>query len=820
MEMMYFPPEKTFKDYLIIPMLIYNHRKGGINMYLRMLKKDLKRKKTMNIILLLFVILATMFASSSVNNISTVINGLDNYFEKADLSDHFVINTSNNGDEINDLIAKKSSVKDFRREDQLFFDDKCLTRNGKKLAEQSGILLALSIDNAKINYFDKNNEVITEVKEGTAYLTGLILSKIDLEIGEKISLKIGDTEQTFSYAGIAKDAFLGSDMMGNSRIIINNKDYEKFTADEKAVENNSAQIFYINGYDQKELASDLSDLPNVPFNKDINLIRTSYIMNSVVAGLLLIVSICLILVSFVTLRFTISFTINEDFREIGVMKALGLRNNSVRGLYLVKYLGIAIIGAVIGFAISIPFGNALIQSVSENMVLENDNALIINIICSLAVIAVILLFCWSCTRKIKKLSPIDAVRSGQTGERFKKKGFLHLGKSKLGTTGFLAVNDVFSSPKQFGIMTVIFSVCLLLIMGLANTANTLASEKLLPKMCATKSDAYITDTKMISSLIGGETTYNEIRSEIEQKLDENGMPGKVHSEAIVFPLIESNDKKATSAFMYCADTKASEYEYTEGYGPKYANEVALTKILADKLDVGVGDKVNITLDGKTDEYIVSALFNSLVQLGETGRFHESVEIPDKLLSNVLGFQIDFDDHPDTEETEKRIEKMKDIFDSKYIDDADGFVADCIGDSVKDTIGGVKLMVLIITAIIIIMISVLIERSIISKEKPEIALMKAMGFKTGSVIAQHTLRFVVVAITASVIAAALCLPVTKLCIDPVFSILGALNGVDYNIRPVEIYAVYPLVVITATITGAFLTALYMKKIKASDTSDIE
>jgi putative ABC transport system permease protein len=502
------------------------------------------------------------------------------------------------------------------------------------------------------------------------------------------------------------------------------------------------------------------------------------------------------------------------------MKALGLRNNSVRGLYLVKYLGIAVIGAVIGFVLSIPFGNALMQSVSENMVLESDNALILNIICSLAVVAVILLFCWSCTRKIKKLSPIDAVRSGQTGERFKKKGFLHLEKSKLGTTGFLAVNDVFSSPKQFGIMTVIFSVCLLLIMGLANTANTLASEKLLPKMCATKSDAYITDTEMISRLISGETSYSELSSEIEQKLAENGLPGKVHSEAIVFPLIEANGNKATSAFMYCADTKASDYEYTEGYAPKYANEIALTKILADNLGVGVGDKVNITLDGRTGEYMVSALFNSLVQLGETGRFHESADIPEKLISNVMGFQIDFDDHPDANESEKRIEKMKDIFDSKYVDNADGFVAACIGGNIKDTISGIKIMVLVITAIIIIMISVLIERSLISKEKSEIALMKAMGFKTGSVIAQHTLRFVVVAITASVIAAALCLPVTKLCIDPIFRIIGALNGVDYNIRPIEIYAVYPLVVITATITGAFLTSLYMKKIKASDTSDIE
>lgn len=52
-------------------------------MYFNILKKDLKRKKTMNIILLLFIILATTFVSSSVNNMIAVTTALDSYFEKA-----------------------------------------------------------------------------------------------------------------------------------------------------------------------------------------------------------------------------------------------------------------------------------------------------------------------------------------------------------------------------------------------------------------------------------------------------------------------------------------------------------------------------------------------------------------------------------------------------------------------------------------------------------------------------------------------------------------------------------------------------------------
>ena len=788
-------------------------------MYLRILKKDLKRKKTMNIILLLFVILATMFAASSANNIITVIGGLDYYFEKANISDHFVITLNNNGDEIEEFLSKQPNVKDFRREDQLFFNDKELTKDGKKLAEFANAALLLSIDNGQLNYFDKNNEILKQVPEGEAYFTGSIVPKIDLEKGDEFMLKLGDTELTLKYAGIAKDAFLGSEMFNNPRIIISNADYEKFTGDEKVIKNNNGTIYYINGYDTKTLESDLSDIPGASFNKGVSLVRTSYVMNAIVAGLLLIVSICLILVSFVVLRFTISFTINEEFREIGVMKALGLKNSSIRSLYLVKYLGIAVIGAVTGLLLSIPFGQALMKSVSDNMVLGNDNMMLINIACSLFVVLIILLFCWRCTHKIKILSAIDAVRSGQTGERFRKKGLMHLGKSRLGATGFLAFNDVFSSPKQFCVMTVIFTVCLLLVMSLANSANTLSSGKLLPLFGVQESEVYITDTELIAKVMTGEKTYKEMSSDIENRLADNGMPCKITSEALVFPTLEANGKKASPIFMYNKDTKASDYTYSEGYAPKYSNEIAITPQVAEKLGVNIGDKIKLTFNGKTDEYIISAFFQSMMQLGETGRFHESFEVPDELISQVVGFQVDFDDSPDKETINSRIEKMKDIFNSKYVDDSDGFVMACIGANIKETINRVKLMVLLITSVIIILISILMERSFISKEKPEIALMKAMGFSTRSVIAQHTLRFAIVAAAASVLSILLSTPVTKLCIDPIFGIMGAINGVDYNIKPLEVYALYPVIIIAVAILGASLTALYMRSIKASDTADI-
>lgn len=143
-------------------------------------------------------------------------------------------------------------------------------------------------------------------------------------------------------------------------------------------------------------------------------------MDMIVAFTMLILSICLIIVSFVVLKFSITFTISEEFREIGVMKAIGISNFKIRSLYLTKYLMLAVIGAFVGFFMSIPFSDLLLRSVSSNMVLEADNHFLLSVLGAILVVIVILLYAFRCTKLVKKSSPIDAIRSGQTGNVIRK----------------------------------------------------------------------------------------------------------------------------------------------------------------------------------------------------------------------------------------------------------------------------------------------------------------------------------------------------------------------------------------------------------------
>ena len=319
-------------------------------------------------------------------------------------------------------------------------------------------------------------------------------------------------------------------------------------------------------------------------------------------------------------------------------------------------------------------------------------------------------------------------------------------------------------------------------------------------------------------MLGGSKGSKEAEDEIKQILKDNGYEASVTFERWASLSTEFEGKKAKIPYLFCPDTKTTDYEYSNGKAPMYTNEIALSNLALEKLGAEIGDTVSIFIDGEEREFVVTGSFTSFNNLGTNGRFHQDIDIPDSNISSAFAFQIDFADDPDEDEIEKRKEDLKDIFETDNVYNAAEFVKDCTGAA--DAMNAMKDMIVIIDIIIVAMIAVLMERSFISKERAEIALMKAMGIKSRSIIGQHTLRFVTVSIAAAILAAALCLPLTNLAIDPIFGIMGAVEGVEYTIDPLEVFVIYPLIILATTALSAFLTALYTKTVKASDTANIE
>ena len=782
-------------------------------MFWRILKKDLKRKKTMNIILLLFVILCSMFAAAAVNNIIAVTGGIEHYFDAAGVPDAVVLIEGENDAE--EKIRALTCVDEVKTENWLcVYNSKFFMHKGKKLDNFFNPAMLISDDEMGIKYFDEENNVIESVDKGCFYCTSQLLQNMDIAKGDEFVLEIGGCRLTLKYMGRLKGALFNSDSPANPMLIINSADYDYLNKDEAVHAMNYKQLYIT--------TSDISAIRELAKEYDSVSVATKdekkdiYLYDMLAAYIMMVISIVLMITAFMVLRFTIGFTISEEFREIGVMKAVGIDNGSIRGLYVVKYLAIAVVGSGLGFFCSIPLGQMMMKTVSENMVLGSESGTAMGLISSAAVIMIILLFCYGCTRRVKKLSPIDAVRDGQTGERFGRKSLLHLGNSKLPATGFLSLNDILSAPKRFGIITVIFTLCMLMITMMSNFALTLKSEKILWLFGVPTSEAHILDVETYASIFVEQDTYKDIISDTEKLLADNGMPGSCTITINANCEAAHGDKTAKIFFEVIKGDTDDTLRCDEGSAPQKNDEIAMTGYAMNDLGAQIGDRISAVIGGREYEFIITGRYSSFN--GHSAKLYKDFELDDQPINGTMGVQIHFEGDPDKETINNNIEKIKELTDSDKVYSTSDMIKRFTGMS--DTLNAIKQMMMILTVIVTAMVVILMERSFISKEKSEIALMKAVGIPDSSIAAQHTLRFAIVSVLACLLSAAVLMPVSNAMMNWICSMVGDVSGISCAIDPVEIFVLCPAILIGVAVIGSFLTALYTKTIKASDTASIE
>ena len=109
---------------------------------------------------------------------------------------------------------------------------------------------------------------------------------------------------------------------------------------------------------------------------------------------------------------------------------------------------------------------------------------------------------------------------------------MSLGRSRLGTTVFLAANDIVSSPKRYAVITFTFFLCMSLLIMLSNVTASLKSGKLLKYFgnadCHAVAD--IGDEAMKFMTVDGHEKVKKYLDDMEQTLAENGMPAECMTE--------------------------------------------------------------------------------------------------------------------------------------------------------------------------------------------------------------------------------------------------------------------------------------------------
>ena len=789
-------------------------------MFFDILKRDLKRKKTMNVIILLFVIMSVMFISSSVMNLTAVTGSLDSFFDKAGVGDYTVFERGGGTMTVADAVKNAEGVTDFKQEECIFLSGhKFIGREKEKDSQNANTSLVCCLSHQIQRYFDGSDNEITEVADGEVYVRQSVLENSNAKIGDKVELTVAGVTRTFTVKDTLKDAVLGSRMMGNARFLISENEYKAF---EKA-EPLEPYLFYLSFIDTNDipaLEKALNNCDAIAFSLDRSTLQFTYILEMVIAGILLVVSIALILIAVVILRFTISFTLSEEFRQIGIMKAIGIPDGKIRSLYLVKYLAISVLGATIGLTLSFPFGSMLLKMVSQSIVMENGNSLLLEIICAAAVVCIIVLFCYLSTRKVKKFTPVDAVRSGTTGERYKKKGIIKLGKKPVRPVFFMAVNDILSSPKRFLIMLVTFFVGVSMLMVGLNISSTMTSGKMLGWINMAQCDAALVESGSIEKYMvaDGREKLNQKTSEIESDLSEKGWEADCFVEVISTVIVAKGDTELKTNGVEGVNMSPDEYMYLEGTAPQNKNEIAMSYVVADRLGVSIGDTVTVKTHDSETECMITAVYQTMMSLGNNIRLYPGQTYSFQNLVGLNDFQIRFHDDPSSAEIEKRIKTIKEMYPDSKVMNAGNYVDYCVG-GVGGIMDGVTGLLLPVIILIDVLVAVLMEKSFLTKERGEIAMLKAIGFKNRSIILWQTLRIAIIMIAAVLLSVALADTIGKLTTGGIFQMMGAKN-IIFDMDILKTFVIYPAIVLATTVFSVFLTALSVRKVNSNEINSVE
>lgn len=776
-----------------------------------MLTKELMRRKTMNLIILIFVIMASMFAGAGGSNILSVFGGLDRFLDKAGAGD--IILLYNGGyapAEIRDFVYENKTVTGLRLEE--FLSYKNSIREGGRLITDRAVPLFVDFSRRGEKIYDRDDNEITNVEEGHIWLNVSYMDMNDLIPGDVITIDIDGATIDLVIDGVMKDAaFPNADMISATRFLLNEKDFEKISQYPVFKDSDVYGIIgFVNTEDPDSVTKTISGFGGVSISR--KQIPLFYLMDFISVFLMLLFSLALVAVSSVTIHFSVNFSFEEDFREIGILKAIGLENRKIRRINTFKYMAVAVVGCTAGFFLSIPFARAVLINTEQKMILVNDRSFMPNLLGCLFVAVSVTANAWISAGKVKKFSPIDAIRFGSAGERFTGKKGIRMPMCDIPSPLYLALNDILSSPTRYIGIFLAFFLCAVTLFTLDNAVSTLKSGMFTGIMYA-KCDI---TANCYADLFYGYSEEQVISwlKKYEERLASEGMPCSVFSDSAQFASYEIKGEQLTFVTVKFINAPDDIHDYTEGEAPKNPSELALSSGISTKYGLQIGDTIRADLgDGYSDK-IITGIYESFTNAGENVRVS-----PD---SSFRGYQdedlcIRFYDNPSVRELKNRCELIsRDPFFLR-VGLADEVTEEALG--VTGPINSIRNILIVILLILDLMISVLMEKTFINSEKNEIALLKAVGFKESSLIKWHILRFSIVILLATLVAAVVSGPVTLFVSKPVFLGLG-IHKISTKCNYLNILLLYPALVLFISAVSVHLTSCGIRRIKCSDANNIE
>lgn len=738
---------------------------------LMVLKNDMRKRRGQSVVILLLSLLITVLLATTVSVLWKSNRLYDDTAQK--LKTPEVVNIysaaqQDEGVEVFKKLEKQSEVKSAFLEDILLMTDNNSVKMGSNDWYSSSVFLRVIPEEYTLEEGERQKDGI--------YLPISLKSGQQMEIGDLIVLKFGDTSLELPVAGFFEDPFLGGTMIGFKQLFLEEEYFQSITRQSYSDSYQGKLLgMWLEPHEGTSYASvmkELNERTKVTSSgimyTEIALLKTAtMLMSDIFLGLIFLFGMLLLIILLITVRYMLASSLEDDFKEIGVLHSLGYTKRVLVTGKMLQIFLLSAAGGLLGFICSmytIPVlgGYALDGT---GILWHGGVELAPAILAVLAVFLFILFVTWMSLRRIRKISTVQAIRNGNEDVYFKKRYQIPLERlSFLPLPVRMAVKNMSVRLPQFLLLVIVCGFMVFSMVSIsALNENMHDLKKISVLFGSTISDISVVDRaeKTEENAEKFEAFMEEVKKQDNVQL--------VYSSEHEYMSIDGQ-KMLLSAVSEFAD--GNYQEPLEGRIPKYDNEIMTTEIAADYLGKKIGDTVEIQNGERTSEYLITGYYQSSNDAGKiacvTAEGYKRL-VPDFHYST---FEVLQKDGADLKQTTKQIKTLAADSGMKLkIED----IGNEIESVMEEAQAGILALVILFYMLAVLMtglITFLLATTLLKKQKREFAVQRSMGYPLRSLRLQFACSFGLAGLMGAVLGVA----AVGLFTDRMFSALFGSIGI--------------------------------------------
>lgn len=718
--------------------------------YFLIAKNNIKRAKAATFTLILLVAIATILLYAGVNVLTQVGSFIDEKNSELNGAHEIIIADRELNDDVKDIYEGIDGFSYMEREDAVLFGAPKLQNVETKEEKYSMPVLFLN-RNLKRNI--SKLEVID--KSETEYENGIIVpyalkAANGYKTGDTFWFYIDDKSIEFIIEGFYEDVmFATSTNLMTYKFYVYEKQFEEL---EKEVSGSKYSINLAiledvqdsNDYENQMLAkikTEITDTSKIFLTSNYLSLKTgTSVFVMIIMSVLVAFSGIILVISLIVIRFSTTTHIENNIKNIGTMEASGYTSRQLIRAILLEYGITATFGFILGIFLSLvitPFVTEIVSS-SIGLKWEVKPSSISALISFAVVMLSVLAISYISGAKIKKITPLAALRSGIETHNFRKNK-IPLDKTRLNVNVAIGMKELIYNKKQ----NVVSSIIIMMLSVVCILALTLYYN-------------FVIDNTAMMGLVGIEnaqievTMPNDTKRIYEEisKMDEVREVIKVEGFETT---IKYNGKESNPHFQVTKDFNVLQVKtLIRGRMPEHDNEISMTKLILNEIGAQIGDTVSVKYKDVTKEYLVVGITQHISYLGKGA---EITTAGMKRLEN--GFEgttamVYLNDNADSA---KFITKLSNDYKEQNIQVKNNKeTLDKMMISFRSSIRLISIGCLFIAAIIIAFVMFLVVRARVLKERVRMGISKAFGYTSNQLIGHVLISQIPVITFSSIIGA--------------------------------------------------------------------